>query len=63
MELIKVESDITESDITKESDITEFDITYLMSQRSFGRAAFTAHAAADATGRENTKPLQRPSKT
>ena len=27
MELIKVESDITESDITKESDITEIHIT------------------------------------
>ena len=36
---------------------------YLMSQRSFGRAAFTALAAADAAGRENTKPLQRPSET
>ena len=36
---------------------------YLMSQKSFGKAAFTARAAADAAGRENTKPLQRPTET
>ena len=36
---------------------------YLMSQWSLGRAAFAARAAADAPGRENTKPLQKPSET
>ena len=36
---------------------------YLMSQWSFGRSAFAAHAAADAARHENTKPLQRPSET
>ena len=37
---------------------------YLMSQWSFGIAAFTACAATDGPDvRENTKPLQRPSET
>ena len=34
-----------------------------MSQKYFGSAALAAHAAADAAGREDTKPLQRPSET
>ena len=36
---------------------------YLMSQWSLGRVAFAAGAAADTPGRENTKPLQKPSET
>ena len=38
-------------------------LNYLMSLWSFGRAVFTVCAAADAAGRENTKPLQKPSET
>ena len=34
-----------------------------MSQKPFGRAAFTARAAADATAHENTKPIQTPFET
>ena len=42
---------------------SEFVALYLLSQWSFGRPAFTARPAADAAGRENTKPLQRPTET